>query len=179
MRSSQPNQPMGPLALADLIGLDTCLSIMEVLHKGLGDSKYRQKFSRFDGLHRTGPRPCRPGRQWPPCVPTFLPPTSTGAAGVDPAIMGIGPVYASRKALAKAGLTTDILGQDIIHLSPPPSPQNVLLQFSHQVALESESCEPWPTFFKEGGNTFASVLRGSDPRQGLSFILKLSLKSLT
>ena len=35
------NQPMGPLALADFIGLDTCLSIMEVLHEGLGDSKYR------------------------------------------------------------------------------------------------------------------------------------------
>ena len=35
------NQPMGPLALADFIGLDTCLSIMNVLHKGLGDSKYR------------------------------------------------------------------------------------------------------------------------------------------
>lgn len=35
------NQPMGPLALADLIGLDTCLSILEVLHGGLGDSKYR------------------------------------------------------------------------------------------------------------------------------------------
>jgi 3-hydroxybutyryl-CoA dehydrogenase len=35
------NHPMGPLTLADLIGLDTCLAIMEVLHKGLGDSKYR------------------------------------------------------------------------------------------------------------------------------------------
>ncbi len=35
------NHPMGPLTLADLIGLDTCLSIMEVLHEGLGDSKYR------------------------------------------------------------------------------------------------------------------------------------------
>lgn len=35
------NHPMGPLALADLIGLDTCLSIMEVLHEGLGDPKYR------------------------------------------------------------------------------------------------------------------------------------------
>ena len=35
------NHPMGPLALADLIGLDTCLSIMEVLHTGLGDDKYR------------------------------------------------------------------------------------------------------------------------------------------
>jgi 3-hydroxybutyryl-CoA dehydrogenase len=35
------NHPMGPLALADLFGLDTCLSIMEVLHSGLGDPKYR------------------------------------------------------------------------------------------------------------------------------------------
>jgi 3-hydroxybutyryl-CoA dehydrogenase len=35
------NHPMGPLALADLIGLDTCLAIMEVLHGGLGDDKYR------------------------------------------------------------------------------------------------------------------------------------------
>ncbi|HEV7993719.1 MAG TPA: 3-hydroxybutyryl-CoA dehydrogenase [Gemmatimonadaceae bacterium] len=35
------NHPMGPLALADLIGLDTCLSILEVMHEGLGDSKYR------------------------------------------------------------------------------------------------------------------------------------------
>jgi 3-hydroxybutyryl-CoA dehydrogenase len=35
------NHPMGPLALADLIGLDTCLAIMEVLHTGLGDDKYR------------------------------------------------------------------------------------------------------------------------------------------
>ena len=34
------NHPMGPLALADLIGLDTCVAIMEVLHEGLGDSKY-------------------------------------------------------------------------------------------------------------------------------------------
>lgn len=35
------NHPMGPLELADLIGLDTCLAIMNVLHSGLGDSKYR------------------------------------------------------------------------------------------------------------------------------------------
>ena len=35
------NHPMGPLALADLIGLDTCLAIMEVLHTGMGDTKYR------------------------------------------------------------------------------------------------------------------------------------------
>jgi 3-hydroxybutyryl-CoA dehydrogenase len=33
--------PLGPLALADLIGLDTCLAILEVLHQGLGDDKYR------------------------------------------------------------------------------------------------------------------------------------------
>ncbi len=35
------NHPMGPLQLADFIGLDTCLSIMQVLHDGLADSKYR------------------------------------------------------------------------------------------------------------------------------------------
>jgi 3-hydroxybutyryl-CoA dehydrogenase len=36
------NHPMGPLQLADFIGLDTCLSIMQVLHDGLSDSKYRR-----------------------------------------------------------------------------------------------------------------------------------------
>ncbi|MNG22433.1 putative 3-hydroxybutyryl-CoA dehydrogenase [compost metagenome] len=35
------SHPMGPLALADMIGLDTCLSIMEVLYEGFKDSKYR------------------------------------------------------------------------------------------------------------------------------------------
>ena len=35
------NHPMGPLALADLIGLDVLLSVMEVLHRELGDDKYR------------------------------------------------------------------------------------------------------------------------------------------
>ena len=35
------NHPMGPLTLADFIGLDTCLAILEVLHEGLGDPKYR------------------------------------------------------------------------------------------------------------------------------------------
>ncbi|MGH7638210.1 MAG: 3-hydroxyacyl-CoA dehydrogenase family protein, partial [Gemmatimonadaceae bacterium] len=35
------NHPMGPLQLADFIGLDTCLAILEVLHDGLGDPKYR------------------------------------------------------------------------------------------------------------------------------------------
>jgi 3-hydroxybutyryl-CoA dehydrogenase len=35
------NHPMGPLSLADLIGLDTCLAILEVMHDGLGDPKYR------------------------------------------------------------------------------------------------------------------------------------------
>lgn len=35
------NHPMGPLKLADLIGLDTCLSIMEVLYEGFNDPKYR------------------------------------------------------------------------------------------------------------------------------------------
>jgi 3-hydroxybutyryl-CoA dehydrogenase len=35
------NHPMGPLALADLIGLDTCLEVLKVMHEGLGDPKYR------------------------------------------------------------------------------------------------------------------------------------------
>jgi 3-hydroxybutyryl-CoA dehydrogenase len=35
------NHPMGPLSLADLIGLDTCLAIMKVLHEGFKDDKYR------------------------------------------------------------------------------------------------------------------------------------------
>ena len=35
------NQPMGPLALADFIGLDTCLAILQVMHSDLGDQKYR------------------------------------------------------------------------------------------------------------------------------------------
>jgi len=35
------NHPMGPLQLADFIGLDTCLSVMQVLHEGLADTKYR------------------------------------------------------------------------------------------------------------------------------------------
>ena len=35
------NMPMGPLTLADFIGLDTCLAIMRTLHSQLGDSKYR------------------------------------------------------------------------------------------------------------------------------------------
>ena len=35
------NHPVGPLALADMIGLDVCLAILEVLHRDLGDDKYR------------------------------------------------------------------------------------------------------------------------------------------
>ncbi len=35
------SHPIGPLALADVIGLDTCLHVIEVLHEGFGDSKYR------------------------------------------------------------------------------------------------------------------------------------------
>jgi len=35
------NHPMGPLALADFIGLDVCLAILNVMHEGLGDPKYR------------------------------------------------------------------------------------------------------------------------------------------
>lgn len=35
------NMPMGPLTLADFIGLDTCLAIMKVIHENTGDTKYR------------------------------------------------------------------------------------------------------------------------------------------
>lgn len=71
------NQPMGPLTLADFIGLDTCLAIMNVLHEGLGDSKYRPcpllkqyvdagLFGRKSGIgfydYRSGePKPTKPG----------------------------------------------------------------------------------------------------------------------
>ena len=40
-KASAPTIPMGPLELADFIGLDTCLAIMQVLYEGLSDSKYR------------------------------------------------------------------------------------------------------------------------------------------
>ena len=55
------NHPMGPLQLADFIGLDTCLSIMQVLHDGLSDSKYRPcpllvKYVEAGGLGRKAGR---------------------------------------------------------------------------------------------------------------------------
>jgi len=68
------NHPMGPLELADFIGLDTCLSIMQVLHDGLADSKYRpcpllvkyveagwlgRKTGRFYDYSQSPPRPTR------------------------------------------------------------------------------------------------------------------------
>ena len=55
------NHPMGPLELADLIGLDTCLHIMEVLHEGFGDSKYRPcpLLKRYVAAGRLG---CKSGR---------------------------------------------------------------------------------------------------------------------
>jgi 3-hydroxybutyryl-CoA dehydrogenase len=63
------NHPMGPLQLADFIGLDTCLSIMQVLHDGLADSKYRPcpllvKYVEAGWLGRkTGPRLLRLSRR--------------------------------------------------------------------------------------------------------------------
>ncbi|MCH7621476.1 MAG: 3-hydroxybutyryl-CoA dehydrogenase [Chloroflexi bacterium] len=67
------NHPMGPLALADLIGLDVCLLIMEVLHRDLGVDRYRPspllrtmvRAGRL-GRSRTGRGACRPGRL--PCA---------------------------------------------------------------------------------------------------------------
>ena len=46
--------PMGPLALADLIGVDVCLAIMEVLHRDLGDSKYRPVLAAQNGGRTMG-----------------------------------------------------------------------------------------------------------------------------
>ena len=55
------NHPMGPLALADLIGLDTCLAIMRVLHAELGDSKYRPcpLLAKYVAAGRLGRKTCR------------------------------------------------------------------------------------------------------------------------
>ncbi len=62
------NHPMGPLQLADFIGLDTCLSIMQVLHDGLSDSKYRPcpllvKYVEAGWLGRDRPRLLRLSRR--------------------------------------------------------------------------------------------------------------------
>lgn len=56
------NQPMGPLALADLIGLDTCLAVMRVLHEGMGDTKYRCRRAASVG-HSGGVG--KNGMEWP------------------------------------------------------------------------------------------------------------------
>ncbi|MEP5760477.1 MAG: 3-hydroxybutyryl-CoA dehydrogenase [Litoreibacter sp.] len=68
------NHPMGPLELADFIGLDTCLAIMNVLHDGLGDTKYRPcpllaKYVEAGWLGRKSQRGFYDYRQDPP-VPT-------------------------------------------------------------------------------------------------------------
>ncbi|GFE66421.1 3-hydroxybutyryl-CoA dehydrogenase [Litoreibacter roseus] len=68
------NHPMGPLALADFIGLDTCLAIMNVLHDGLADTKYRPcplltKYVEAGWLGRKSKRGFYDYRQDPP-VPT-------------------------------------------------------------------------------------------------------------
>ena len=68
------NHPMGPLELADFIGLDTCLAIMNVLHEGLADTKYRPcplltKYVEAGWLGRKSQRGCYDYRQDPP-VPT-------------------------------------------------------------------------------------------------------------
>jgi 3-hydroxybutyryl-CoA dehydrogenase len=68
------NHPMGPLELADFIGLDTCLAIMNVLHDGLADSKYRPcpllvKYVEAGWLGRKAQRGFYDYRQDPP-VPT-------------------------------------------------------------------------------------------------------------
>jgi 3-hydroxybutyryl-CoA dehydrogenase len=66
------NQPMGPLELADFIGLDTCLAIMRVLHDGMGDGKYRPcpllvKYVEAGWLGRKTKRGFYDYAQEPPC----------------------------------------------------------------------------------------------------------------
>jgi 3-hydroxybutyryl-CoA dehydrogenase len=66
------NQPLGPLELADFIGLDTCLSIMRVLHEGMADSKYRPcpllvKYVEAGWLGRKTKRGFYDYSQDPPC----------------------------------------------------------------------------------------------------------------
>ena len=61
------NHPMGPLELADFIGLDTCLSVMQVLHEGLADSKYRPcpllvKYVEAGWVGKKATRSSRPSR---------------------------------------------------------------------------------------------------------------------
>ena len=65
--------PMGPLTLADFIGLDTCLAIMEVLHDGFKDSKYRpspllRKYVEAGWLGRKSGRFLRLQQQGGPCL---------------------------------------------------------------------------------------------------------------
>src|SRR5262249_40297758 len=75
------NHPMGPLQLADLIGLDTCLSIMNVLHEGLGDSKYRP-CPLLRKLGAAGGRGTHPGRGLHE-YGQKMPQTLTAAAGMS------------------------------------------------------------------------------------------------
>ena len=79
------NHPMGPLELADFIGLDTCLAIMNVLHEGLADTKYRPcpllvKYVEAGWLGRkTQPRLLRLPRRAPGPDPLSLPVERRGA----------------------------------------------------------------------------------------------------
>ena len=62
------NHPMGPLQLADFIGLDICLDILEVLHRGLGDDKYRPcpLLRRYVDAGRLGRKSGRGFYEYPP-----------------------------------------------------------------------------------------------------------------
>jgi len=86
------NHPMGPLALADLVGLDVCLHVMEVLHDGLGDSKYRPcpLLRRMVDAGRLGRKTGRGFYAYPPAggSPSAASRPAKNAAGPPPAPHG-------------------------------------------------------------------------------------------
>ena len=115
------NHPMGPLALADLIGLDVCLAIMELLRDEMGEGKYRPAFKK-DGVVTAGNASgvndgaaalvlMDAGLAAERGLSPLARIVGWASAGVEPDVMGLGPIPATRKALEKAGWTVADLDQ--------------------------------------------------------------------